>query len=148
MTGRVVPTVVRHDDDGTNSHMSDILLQLPASANVSSNNSACNVLTSWSRRRVERSQSQSDTNSDPSESLAVTVSRYIPQRESFGSSWTSRTWFNWLHNEREKFCTISAKRLVVLCSMNMENFFLPFIDLKLLRSKALSILWKEMARHK
>ena len=39
--GRFVPTVdLMHDDGDTNSHMSDLPLQLPASANVSSNDSA------------------------------------------------------------------------------------------------------------
>ena len=41
MSGRFVPTVdLTRDSDGTHSHMSDIPLQLPASANAPSNNSA------------------------------------------------------------------------------------------------------------
>ena len=41
MAGWFVPTVnCTNDDDGTCSHMSDIPLQLPASANASSENSA------------------------------------------------------------------------------------------------------------
>ena len=44
MIGRFVPMVdSTHDDDDTNSHMSDIPLQLPESANVSSN------IISWER---------------------------------------------------------------------------------------------------
>ena len=66
-----------HNDDDTNSHMSDIPLQLPARANVSSNISA---LVPFSQAVADTvlipSQSSSDTVSDRSESLAITVSCY------------------------------------------------------------------------
>ena len=85
MSGRFVPMVdSTHDDDDTNSHMSDIPLQLPESANVSSN------ITSWERPHAKCSQSQSDTESDWGKSLANTVSCYISSKCTC-SSWTSRS---------------------------------------------------------
>ena len=46
MDGRFVPRVdITRDREDTNSHMSDFLLQLPASASVSYNNSALATLS-------------------------------------------------------------------------------------------------------
>ena len=44
-SGRFAIVDLTHDDDDSNFHMSDIPLQLPASANVSSNNSALVTLS-------------------------------------------------------------------------------------------------------
>ena len=53
MVGRIVPKVdFEHDEEEKPFHMSGITLQLPASANVSSNNSACGMFQVSIRYRV------------------------------------------------------------------------------------------------
>ena len=78
------------------------------------------VLTRWRRPHAKCSQSPTDTKSDRSESLVITVSRYIPS-ECTCSSWTSRS-VSIGYNEHEKLFTTSAKRLDVLYSNNNEKF--------------------------
>ena len=97
---RFVPMVAfTHNDDGTNSHKSDIPLQLPASANVPSNTSALG------------SQSPTDTKSDWNEPLAIAVSRCIPSKCTC-SSWTSRSCSSgYTKSTRRSVRRIKMKRL-------------------------------------
>ena len=60
-----------HDDDDTNSHMSDIPLQLLASANFPSNNSALVTFSQARSDPVQNVQSPTETKSDQSESSAI-----------------------------------------------------------------------------
>ena len=88
MSGWFVPTVdLTSDDDDTNCHLSDIPLQLPASANVSSNNSA---LVMFSQAEGDFLRNVPSLHPIPSQtggkSLAVTVSQNVP------SGFTSRCW--------------------------------------------------------
>ena len=89
---RFVPVEdLTHDDDGTNSHMSDIPLQLPASAHFPSNITALVTFSqAWSDLVQHCSQSPTDTQLDWSESLAMTVSCYVSSKCTC-SSWTSRS---------------------------------------------------------
>ena len=60
MSGRFVPTVdLTRDSDGTHSHMSDIPLQLPASANAPSNNAALVTVSQVGRDLMQKKCSQS-----------------------------------------------------------------------------------------
>ena len=79
MAGRFVPMVdFTQDDVDGNAHMSNILLSLPASANVAPNNSALVTFSQAERPHAEWSKSPSDTFSDQDKSLAITVSQYVP----------------------------------------------------------------------
>ena len=55
--------------------------------------------------------------------------------------------FNWSHNELEKPCMVSAKRLDVLCSINKDTLLLPPINMKRLRDETLSTLWQVTMKH-
>ena len=78
---RFVPIVDLTDDDGdTISHMSEIPLQLPTSANASSNNSALVTFAqAGERSRATRSLSPTDTKSDQCESFALMYPATYPQ---------------------------------------------------------------------
>ena len=58
--------------------LSNIPLQLPASANASSNNSALVKFSQTGSDPVQNVQSPTDTKTEWSESLAITVTGYIP----------------------------------------------------------------------
>ena len=110
---RFVPIVdVTHDDDDTNSHMSDIPLQVPANINIPSNSSA----------EVTFSQAGSDTvqNVDSIQPIPnqTGVNPWQLQYPLTYPQSVLKKLFNWLLNEHEKLCTISTKRLEVLCSIN------------------------------
>ena len=137
---RFVPKVaLTHDDDDSNSHMSDIPLQLPACKFFLEQFFIGDVLRGWERPSAKCSQSPTDTKSDRSALRAITVSCYISSK--------CKKLFNWLHNEREKLCIISAKRLDVLSSIDKDNFLLPLINMKRLRGNTLSTLWQETVKH-
>ena len=103
MAGRFVPTVdSTRDDEDNNSRVSDILLQRPTHANVSSDNSA---LVTFSQVEIdldaECSKSPSDTESDQGRSLANKVSKYILPRV-HRQFLDHMKLFNLSHNEHEK----------------------------------------------
>ena len=54
--------------------------------------------------------------------------------------------FNWLHNEHEMLCMISAEKPDVLCSINKDNSLLPLTNLNRLGGRTLSILSKQTMR--
>ena len=119
-----------------NSHMSDISLQLPASAHVSTNNSALVKFSQAGSDPMQHVHSlqpiPNQTRMDPWRSQYPTA-----YRQGFtGSSRTSRN----CSNE-------SAKRFDVLYSINKDNFLLPLISTKRLRGKTLSILWREVTQY-
>ena len=95
---RFAPAVdLTHDNDDAKSHMSDIPLQVPASANFFVEQLGIgHALTSRRRPRAKCSQSSTDTKSNRIRSLTITES---PKCTS--SPWTSRSGSNWLHNELE-----------------------------------------------
>ena len=78
MAGRFVPIVdLAQEDENRNSHMSDIPLQLPASAHVASHNSALITFSQAENDLMQNVQSPSDTVTD-GQILGNRVFQYIP----------------------------------------------------------------------
>ena len=134
------------DDDDTLSHTSDIQVQLPASADVSSHTSA------W----VHFSQAGRDTrkmftvsNRHLIRQVWILGNHSIPLHtlEVYAQFLDFKKLFTWSHNEHEKLWTISAKWLDVLFSINKNKFLLPLINMKRLRGKILSVLWQEITKN-
>ena len=124
---RFVPTVdVTHNDDDTNSHVSDIWLQLPASAHFPSKISALVTFPQAGRKGMQNVQ-PADTKSDRSESLAITASSKCTCR-----SWTSRS------GSIGYTTSTRSTALDVLYYINKENFLLPLINMQRLQGKTLS----------
>ena len=119
-----------HGEEEKLFHMSGITLKLPASANVSSNNSACGMFQVSIRYRVRP---------EVNPSQVQCPSTYLSVHQQFLDL---KKLFNWLHNEHEKIWMISANRLDVLCVIAKETFSLALIDTKRLRGKILSVLWQ------
>ena len=140
---KVVPTVnLTHDGEDTRSRMSDIPLQLPASANVSSNTFK---LVTFSKAGGDSMQNVRSLQPIPNQTglnpwhiqYPVTCPQSVvavlgPQEAV----------------QLVKPCMISAKRFDVLCSWYQDNFLLPHIIMTLLRGETLSILWQEITNHR
>ena len=142
---KFVPIVdLTHDEDDTISHMSDIPLQLPASAKCFVSQFCIgNVLTSWRTTSCKNVQSPTDTKSDRNESLAIcsipvhilqSVPAVLGPQEAVQLNGTST-----------RSCEISST--CVLYSINKEKFSLPLIHTKRLRGKTLSKLWQAIVKH-
>ena len=103
MSGRFVPTVdMTRDSDGTHSHMSDIPLQLPASANAPSNNAALVTVS-----QVVRDLMQNNVRSLrpwPNQNGKSLGNDSIPlhTRKVYLQFLDLKKRFNWLHHEHEK----------------------------------------------
>ena len=144
MAGSFSQVELTQDDGDRNSHVSDIPLQLPASANVSSDSYALVTfeqaednltLFKVSIRCRVRLGATRGYHSIPVLALSV-------HQQFLGLT----KLFNWLHNEHEKVWMLSAKRLDVLRFINKDNFSLPLINAKRLRGKILSVLWQYLVR--
>ena len=141
---RFAPIVnLTHDDVDTNTNVPTSGLQFPASANVSVEKfSIGHALTSRRRLSAKCSQSSTDTKSNRiGSSAGYRILKVYLQFLDLKKR------FNWSHNELEKPCMISAKRLDVLCSINKDTLLLPPIKLKRLRDETSSTLWQVTMKH-
>ena len=145
MFGMFVPIVdfTQNDEDG-NSHMSDIPLQLPARANVASDNSALVTISP-----AEGDLMRNVPSLHPTTSQTGSIPRQLqcPSTYPQGSPAVlgPQESLQLVTQRHEKLWNISAKRLNMPCSIKKKkNFQLSLISMKRLHGKIMSVRWQEI----